>query len=359
MKVAADRWEVLLNVPRDVGDLGLHQPEDLAAAHFRRQLAEELGPDHAARVGPAAEQQFRQARAVHAGRPVLWGGFIMTATPAGAGVAPDTSRWPTEPAERALVAELAATNDALLVSLTVGVRELTLPDLPASPAALVSRAIKARFGERARVHLVSYGDVDGVAVVRTEDVGRQDGDGPAAPGVVGEHVLAEVNLLFPDAEAMVTVTAATPNGGAVNDAVLLAGSLARGVRLRSAADGDGSPGPAAGSAAAAGAPGVVLPDGRLVPAGLTLLGRRPTRTAELPADHTVALPDDSVSRTHLAIRVVDGTATATDLHSTNGTLVRRRGGVVALVPGEDTPLEAGDELHVGAAVIRVVGRPAT
>src|SRR5690606_29215015 len=97
VRATADRWEVLLDVPRDIGDLGLHQPEDLAAAHFRRQLSEELGAEHAARVGPAAEQQFRRARAMHAGRPVLWGGFILTATPTAAGLPVDTSGWPADP----------------------------------------------------------------------------------------------------------------------------------------------------------------------------------------------------------------------------------------------------------------------
>lgn len=382
MKVAADSWEVLLNVPRDIGDLGLHQPADVAAAHFRRQLADEIGEEHAARVGPAAEQQFRKARAVHTGRPVLWSGFIMTATPAGAGLEPDTSEWPADPAEREQLAELAATPDSLLISLTVGVRELTLPELPLAPAAVLSRALKARFGEDAHVYLVSYGEVPGVAVVRPQEVepdGQVIGVDVPADAPVGEHILAEVNLLFPDDGALVTVTAATVNYGAVNDAALLAGTIARSIRVRSAgaevgtvdgpardggevaaeiADPGAAPGhrgATSGNGATPNPVGVVLPTGQALPAGLTLLGRSPQRSQDLPADHTVTLPDTSISRTHLAVRVVDGTVTATDLHSTNGTLVRRRdGAVLALVPGRETELVAGDEVNLGAALLRVV-----
>lgn len=352
MKATADRWEVLLNVPRDVGDLGLHQPEDLAAAYFRRQLKEELGEEHAARVGPAAEQQFRKARAVHAGRPVLWGGFIMTATPAAAGLPVDTTDWPADPEERARLAELAATQNGMLISLTVAVRELVVPDMHLAPAAALSRSIQARFKDAAQVHLVAYGDVPGVAVVRPQAVDpahlqELDGGMDGAAGAAGEYVLAEVNLLFPDDDALVVVTAATPNYGAVNDAVLLAGSIARSIRVRSA-----DPATAEDSARAR---AVVLPDGRHLPEGVTLLGRGPRRTAELTADHTVTLPDSSISRTHLRLRVAAGGVTATDLHSTNGTLVRRRGGaVVALAPGEETELVAGDEVNLGAALLRVV-----
>jgi len=432
VSLTSGRWEVLLKVPQDIGDLGLHQPEDLAAAHFRRQLVEELGAAHAAKVGPEAERQFRRARAMHAGRPVLWAGFIMTTTPAGAGVEPDTSAWPEDPAQRAELAELAATPDALFISLTVGIRELTLPDGPGSPAAVLSRAIKARYRDDANVHLVRYGDVHGVAVVRVQtfDPKQVERAGLPSGAATVEHYLAEVNLIFPDDDALVTVTAATPNGGALNDAVLLAGTLARGVRVRAAdpqvraaqeaaraaangaaaagsqqrddgaasADGaapvtggsphDHAPTPDAaaqrrddgaasvaaplspadlprdGAATAAAQPApaaplaVVLPDGQLLPEGFTLLGRGPRRTAELPADHTVTLPDDSISRTHLALRVAAGAVSATDLHSTNGTLLRRPDGQISpLVPGEETELTAGDEVNLGAALLRVVRQP--
>ena len=393
MSLISDRWEVLLKVPQDIGDLGLHQSEDVAAAHFRRQLVEELGAERAAEVGPGAERQFRRARAVHAGRPVLWAGFIMTATPAGAGIEPDTSSWPA--AERERLAELAATPDAMLISLTVGIRELTLPDAPGAPATLLSRAIKARFKDDANVHLVRYGDVHGVAVVRTHAADPEQIEQAGLPGEVtaAEHFLAEVNLVFPDDDALVVVTAATPDGRCLNDAVLLAGTLARGVRVRSAdaqvrAEREaaaGAPDGTAQGAAAAGAPdgpaatpdgpaatpdgpadvaasaaplAVVLPDGQALPDGFTLLGRGPRRTSELPADHTVTLPDDSISRTHLALRVAEGEVSATDLHSTNGTLIRRRDGqVVPLVPGRPTELEAGDEVNLGAALLRVVHQP--
>lgn len=380
MRATADRWEVLLDVPRDIGDLGLHQPEDLAAAHFRRQLSEELGAEHAARVGPAAEQQFRRARAMHAGRPVLWGGFILTATPAAAGLPVDTSGWPADPAEHARLSELAATQDGMLVSLTVAVRELVVPDLHVAPAAALGRSIQARFGDVARVHLVAYGDVPGVAVVRPQAVGpgrADDGadgggadidgaDGGGADGdpppAAGELVLAEVHLLFPDDDALVTVTAATPNYGAVNDAVLLAGSIARSIRVRPADPGKRAeraveapqvPARAGGGARLA----VVLPDGQQLPTGLSLVGRAPQHTAEPPSDHTVTLRDPSISRTHVALQVDAGRVVATDLHSTNGTVVRRRDGRTAhLVPGVRTELHDGDRLNLGTAVLRVEAR---
>ena len=398
MRLAADRWEVLLTVPRDIGDLGLHQSENLAAAHFRRQLAEELGEEYAARVGPAAEHEFRKARAVHAGNPVLWGGFIMTATPAAAGLPVDTSQWPQDPAQRAELTELAASQNGMLISLTVGVRELVVPDMPLAPAAAVSRALMARFGDDAQVHLVSYGDVPAVAVVRNQTVNAgqaqklgypvEEGEGAdgrqhrADKTPVADYVLAEVNLLFPDDGALVTVTAATPNYGAVNDAVLLAGTIARSIRVRSAdakartaappADAvpvveppapEAAEGPAGASAPPADAPAavpltVLLPNGQPLPEGLTLLGRAPRSAAEQPADHTVTLPDTSISRAHLALRVADGAVTAIDLHSTNGTQIRRRDEVpTTLVPGEETPLAAGDELSLGTARLRVVELP--
>ncbi|WP_193311432.1 FHA domain-containing protein [Georgenia satyanarayanai] len=382
----ASPWQVDVAVPDGLGDLGLHRDEDEAASRFRRQLAEALGAERAAEVGPAAEREFRRARAEYVGKPVLWSGFLLLASHAASGLdlTLDPTALPDDPAEADRVRALADVEDALLLTLSVGVSPVSLPPSgPLTAAGLISRTLRAQFGEDAHVHLVSYGKRQAVASVRVVEppaTRRAAGDDhpPAEQTAPPATVLAEVRVPFVEDGAMVTVTAATAQAGAVDRAVLLAGSMARSVRLRTPgrrtegaqALGDGpddaaaTPGhhaePAAhrdgGPATGAVTPSlrVLLPDGTPVPAGLVLLGRGPSRTDARPADHTVTLPDASVSRTHLALRVGDGTVTATDLHSTNGTVVRREGRVHALPAGEEVTLVAGDELNLGRAVLRVV-----
>lgn len=343
---AQSPWQVDVAVPDGLGDLGLHRDEDEAAARFRRQLAEALGAERAAEVGPAAEREFRRARAEYVGKPVLWSGFLLLASHAASGldVRLDPAALPDDPAEADRVRALAEVEDALLLTLSVGVSPVSLPPSgPLTAAGLISRTLRAQFGENAHVHLVSYGTRQAVASVRVVEppAARRPGDDAPEPTTPPATVLAEVRVPFVEDGAMVTVTAATAQPGAVDRAVLLAGSIARTVRVRPT----GRPAPRLA---------VVLPDGTRVPEGATLVGRRPGRTEELPAEHTVTLPHPSVSRTHLALHVQEGAVTATDLGSTNGTAVRRGGRAVALEAGRATELEAGDVLAVGDVVLRVV-----
>jgi len=346
---AASPWQVDVAVPDGLGDLGLHRDEDEAASRFRRQLAEALGAERAAEVGPAAEREFRRARAEYVGKPVLWSGFLLLASHAASGldVTLDPAALPDDPAEADRVRALAGVEDALLLALSVGVSPVSLPPAgPLTAAGLISRTLRAQFGEDAHVHLVSYGTRQAVASVRVVEppaTRRPGDDTPAEQTTPPATVLAEVRLPFVEDGAMVTVTAATAQAGAVDRAVLLAGSIARTVRVRSTE----RPVPTARLA-------VVLPDGTRVPEGVTLVGRRPRRTGDLPAEHTVTLPHLSVSRTHVALHVGDGAVTATDLGSTNGTVVRRGGRAVVLEAGRATGLEEGDLLAVGDVVLPVV-----
>lgn len=344
---AADRWEVLLATPADVGDFGLHQDVEVAAATFRRRLAETLGPERAAEVGPEAEHQFRQARAGLVGAPLVWSGFVLVGTAAAAGV--DRPEQPAagsdgEPAGDAVGA------DAVLISLSVGVQEFAPPpaSVPVDAQTLLSRALTVQHGPDARIHLVTYGDVAGVATVRAVEhdvAGTSLGAVEFAPDSPPAHyLLVEIALLFPDAGAIATVTAATPNGAALDEAALLAGSIAHTVRLRSA---DATGGEAAVRA--------VLPDGRTLPDGVTVLGRSPHAPGSVRVDRAVTVPDPSVSRTHALLHLAAGRARVTDLGSTNGTTVRRAGGqTVHAAPGTELEVAAGDEIRLAEYVIRIV-----
>jgi len=368
-------WEVLLSAPADVGDFGLHQDADVAAAAFRRQFARVFAGTPVAEHGAAAEAQFRQARGLLVGRPVLWSGFLMLLTPAAAGapveLAVDAGEDPEELDRLRALAEVPA---VFVVQLSVQVGRLAphVPGAPMSQASSLASALSGKYGKDAGVHQVRYGAVEGVATVRTVEH-ELAGTGPfAADSPPVEHILAEVSLLFPAEEALVTVTAATPHGAALQDAVLLAGSIAGGVRLRAAGGSGEEPAERAASSAApvavpvaeppvapspeTAAPtrlGALLPWGGWAPAGRTLLGRAPRGSA----DHVLTLDDESISRTHVALDVTEGAVAATDLGSTNGTVVRRRDGALErLVPGVRAELGEGDELNVGSVVIQVEGR---
>jgi hypothetical protein len=102
----------------------------------------------------------------------------------------------------------------------------------------------------------------------------------------------------------------------------------------------------------------VLDDGREIDLrALALIGRDP---APGPGDAdpqlvAVADPERSVSKTHLAVQVVDGTVTVVDRNSTNGcTLVSPDGRAEAVEPGSPTPVPAGSTVRFGARSLRVV-----
>ena len=98
----------------------------------------------------------------------------------------------------------------------------------------------------------------------------------------------------------------------------------------------------------------VLPDGRTITTdGLTLLGRSPAgRTGEQVAG-TLALEDAAVSKTHLAIRLADGQAWATDRASTNGSVLVRGGEHETLTAWDEVPLARGDQLLLGTSLLRI------
>src|SRR5699024_10930881 len=100
----------------------------------------------------------------------------------------------------------------------------------------------------------------------------------------------------------------------------------------------------------------VLPDGRTITTdGLTLLGRSPAgRTGEQVVG-ALALEDAAVSKTHLAIRLADGQAWATDRASTNGSVLVRGGEHEALTAWEEVALARGDPLLLGTSMLRLEG----
>lgn len=100
--------------------------------------------------------------------------------------------------------------------------------------------------------------------------------------------------------------------------------------------------------------GAILPDGRRVAApGVTLLGRSPAAAAGEQVADLSAITDASVSKTHLALRIEGEGIWATDRASTNGTDLYRGEARYSLVAWEEAPLQAGDELVLGAATVRI------
>ena len=86
-----------------------------------------------------------------------------------------------------------------------------------------------------------------------------------------------------------------------------------------------------------------------------ILGRRPrsTRASGTDLPHLVALdsPQQDISRNHVEVRAEGDTLLATDLNTTNGTTLHRRGAEpVRLHPGEATVVVAGDVLDLGDGV---------
>ncbi|WP_232531959.1 FHA domain-containing protein [Microbacterium halophytorum] len=85
-----------------------------------------------------------------------------------------------------------------------------------------------------------------------------------------------------------------------------------------------------------------------------LIGRRPRSVRSVGEDvpHlvTVESPMHDISRNHLEIKIEDDAAIATDLNSTNGTLLHRDGEAHRLHPGERTLLIEGDTLDLGEGI---------
>lgn len=93
-----------------------------------------------------------------------------------------------------------------------------------------------------------------------------------------------------------------------------------------------------------------------------LIGRSPIASRvkgdQLPRLLTVPSPSHDISRTHLEIAPQDGGLVATDLDSTNGTVLIRVGArPVDLEPGRATPIQPGCVLDLGDGVTIAVDRP--
>ncbi|MFT4228815.1 MAG: FHA domain-containing protein [Microbacterium sp.] len=97
-------------------------------------------------------------------------------------------------------------------------------------------------------------------------------------------------------------------------------------------------------------------NGQLVVLDRTVvIGRRPrsTRVTGTDLPHLVAVdsPQQDISRSHVEIRAEGDSILATDLHTTNGTTLRRSGAdPVRLHPGERTVVVPGDVIDLGDGV---------
>jgi len=101
---------------------------------------------------------------------------------------------------------------------------------------------------------------------------------------------------------------------------------------------------------------VVLPDGRHVSGDATsLLGRDPRPRPDESVDGLVKLADQSVSKTHLALRVSANQVWATDRASTNGTVLEGPDGSrMELPPWEERFVPVGSTLTLGSTRIQVL-----
>jgi hypothetical protein len=94
---------------------------------------------------------------------------------------------------------------------------------------------------------------------------------------------------------------------------------------------------------------------------VVLIGRAPAAQAGdgNPILLPVPSPNSDISRTHLKVAVRNWEIIATDLHSTNGTMVVRPGQApVRMVPGSPTPVEPGTLLDLGDGGVVTVMLPA-
>lgn len=86
-----------------------------------------------------------------------------------------------------------------------------------------------------------------------------------------------------------------------------------------------------------------------IPAVGAVLGRAPSTTGADAGALAVPIvdPTKSISKTHLALRWIEGALAAVDLGSTNGSAVIRDGSEIDLVPGSPAELRSGDTLRFG------------
>ncbi len=93
-----------------------------------------------------------------------------------------------------------------------------------------------------------------------------------------------------------------------------------------------------------------------------LIGRAPSAqrsSARTPRLLTVPSPGHDISRTHLEVAPEGWTVVVTDLHSTNGTILVRPGGVdrLPLPAGEAVPVELGSVVELGDGISVLIDFP--
>jgi len=320
-----DRWDVVLTVPDEIGTLGLHDDEADALSAFRAAVGAAVGNDLSAHAREALDEAFLAARNGASDQGVLWSGFIAAAVPDVDG--PDGTR---------------------PVVVLLEIRLAPLREFPAgsplNPAAVLARGLKQLYGDEARTHLVTYDGDPAVAVVRAQEMataGMTIGGASVPEGAPAAELLrAEVHRLFPTDGALVAVLATTWLPECLDDAVVIAGTLARGIRLRDTT----RPMMA-----------VRLEDGDALGRGLTLLGRRPEADDVSGPVHAVRdLQDRTVSRNHCVVELRADTVRVRDLGSSNGTVVERPDGErVACAPGALVEVPAGSRVLLGEEVLVV------
>lgn len=98
----------------------------------------------------------------------------------------------------------------------------------------------------------------------------------------------------------------------------------------------------------------VLASGRMIELrGPVIVGREPEakRITDGPVPELVALPHNHISRNHVRLVPEGWQVLAVDLHSKNGTLLRRPGQPPARLPERPVPLRSGDVLDFGHGVL--------
>ncbi|PYG01643.1 FHA domain-containing protein [Georgenia satyanarayanai] len=99
---------------------------------------------------------------------------------------------------------------------------------------------------------------------------------------------------------------------------------------------------------------VVLPDGRRLGPGTTLVGRRPEVRPEDLVDDVVVLTDQTVTKTHAAITVEGAQVRVVDRRSTNGTLLEAPdGSLVRCRPWQVTTVRTPAIIHLGRTRLHV------
>ncbi|WP_324651200.1 FHA domain-containing protein [Georgenia sp. H159] len=109
-----------------------------------------------------------------------------------------------------------------------------------------------------------------------------------------------------------------------------------------------------GGAAESGLVEVVLPDGRTLAQGTTLLGRQPLPRPEDVVDEVLTLTDQTVTKTHAAVTVEGADVSVVDRASTNGTILEAPdGSLVRCRPWQVTTVRVPAIIHLGRTRLHV------